>query len=144
MYINRDSAGQERFRTLTSAYYRGAHAVLIVYDSSRYDTFESVREWLKEFDIFTTSVYTLAAIIANKLDLDSKVDIEEAKQFVQQHDLHLYQTSAKTGTNIDMVFETVTTKIIKGGVYDKMEKERNRGRIVAMKPNKDPGCCGKL
>jgi len=41
---------QERFRTLTSSYYRGAQAVLLTYDVSRSATFENLETWLKEVD----------------------------------------------------------------------------------------------
>jgi Ras-related protein Rab-1A len=37
-----DTAGQERFRTITGAYYKGAHAILIVYDITRKESFEDI------------------------------------------------------------------------------------------------------
>ncbi len=43
-----DTAGQERFRAVTSAYYRGAVGALIVYDITRRATFENVGRWLEE------------------------------------------------------------------------------------------------
>ena len=50
-----DTAGQERFRTLTSAYYRGAHGIIMVYDMTTRASFENVTEWLKEIDIYSTN-----------------------------------------------------------------------------------------
>ena len=38
-----DTAGEERFRSLTKSFYRGAHGAILVYDVSRYDSFEEVR-----------------------------------------------------------------------------------------------------
>lgn len=50
-----DTAGQERFRTLTSSYYRGAQGVILVYDITRRDTFEALRDvWLKEVQMYAT------------------------------------------------------------------------------------------
>lgn len=43
-----DTVGQERFRAVTSAYYRGAVGALVVYEISRRTTFESVGRWLDE------------------------------------------------------------------------------------------------
>ena len=37
-----DTAGQERFRTITGAYYKGAHAILIVYDITRKESFDDI------------------------------------------------------------------------------------------------------
>jgi formylmethanofuran dehydrogenase subunit B len=42
------SAGQERYRAITSAYYRGAVGALLVYDISKHGTYENVERWLKE------------------------------------------------------------------------------------------------
>jgi Ras-related protein Rab-11A len=41
------AAGQERYRAITSAYYRGAVGALLVYDISKRLTFENVERWLK-------------------------------------------------------------------------------------------------
>lgn len=43
----RDTAGQERFRTLTTAYYRGAMGILLVYDVTNLDSFDHLTYWLK-------------------------------------------------------------------------------------------------
>lgn len=44
-----DTAGQERFRTITGAYYKGAHAIMIVYDITRKESFEDIDNfWLSE------------------------------------------------------------------------------------------------
>jgi small GTP-binding protein len=44
-----DTAGQERFRTITGAYYKGAHAIIIVYDITRKESFEDIENfWLGE------------------------------------------------------------------------------------------------
>jgi len=45
------AAGQERFRTLTSSYYRGAQGVILVYDVTRRDTFDNLEQWLKEVNM---------------------------------------------------------------------------------------------
>jgi GTPase SAR1 family protein len=43
-----DTAGSERFMTLTSAYYRGAHGIVLVYDVTSRESFEHVQVWLDE------------------------------------------------------------------------------------------------
>ena len=42
-----DTAGQERFRTITSAYYRGAHGIGLTYDVTCRDSFENISYWMK-------------------------------------------------------------------------------------------------
>jgi len=76
-----DTAGQERFRTITSAYYRGAHGIIMVYDVTNYETFEHVEEWLNEVNRHA-SESTLKLLVGNKADLqeDKKVPTDEAKK----------------------------------------------------------------
>jgi Ras-related protein Rab-18 len=63
-----DTAGQERFRTLTSAYYRGALGVIIVYDVTRRETFDNIKDWIKEIDMHSTHEDAVRMLIANKID----------------------------------------------------------------------------
>ena len=41
-------AGQEKYRAITSAYYRGAVGALLVYDITRNATFDHLERWLNE------------------------------------------------------------------------------------------------
>ena len=41
-----DTAGQERFRSLTYQMYRQADGIIIVYDKTKQDTFQGIRQWL--------------------------------------------------------------------------------------------------
>ena len=43
-----DTAGQESFKSITKIFYKGAHCVLLAYDITRYDTFESLQSWFEE------------------------------------------------------------------------------------------------
>ena len=42
-----DTAGQESFRSITRSYYRGAAGALLVYDTTRRDSFEHLSPWLE-------------------------------------------------------------------------------------------------
>ncbi|KAK1422702.1 hypothetical protein QVD17_17988 [Tagetes erecta] len=58
-----DTAGRERFRVITTAYYRGAVGALIVYDITRKVTFEAVEHWLR--DIRDHTYQTIVVIYAH-------------------------------------------------------------------------------
>ena len=62
-----DTAGQERFRTITSAYYRGADGIIMVYDVTNSESFENVKNWLKEVEDHA-SEDTCKLMIGNKND----------------------------------------------------------------------------
>jgi len=68
-----DTAGQERFRTLTAAYYRGAHGVILAYDVSRRETYENLRDiWLREVEMYCTGDSVVKMLVANKIDMDNR------------------------------------------------------------------------
>ena len=46
----RDTAGQERFHTITTSYYRGAMGIMLVYDITNAKTFENISKWLRNID----------------------------------------------------------------------------------------------
>jgi len=50
LYIYRDTAGQERFHTITTSYYRGAMGIMLVYDITNEKTFENIVKWLRNID----------------------------------------------------------------------------------------------
>ena len=75
-------AGQERYRAITSAYYRGAVGALLVYDISKHITYENVVRWLKELRDHADSNIVIM-LVGNKSDLRHlrAVPTEEAKAF---------------------------------------------------------------
>lgn len=50
LFIYRDTAGQERFHTITTSYYRGAMGIMLVYDITNEKTFENIVKWLRNID----------------------------------------------------------------------------------------------
>ena len=46
----RDTAGQERFHTITTSYYRGAMGIMLVYDITNQKTFDNISKWLANID----------------------------------------------------------------------------------------------
>jgi Ras-related protein Rab-11A len=107
-----DTAGQERYRSITSAYYRGAHGALVVYDITSKKTFDSVEKWVN--DLKTNGEPKMVImVIGNKADKEeerviTKVD-GEAKS--QRNNVAFLETSALTAENIEQAFEEVIQKL---------------------------------
>merc|ERR1712022_7735 len=91
-----DTAGQERFRTITSSYYRGAHGIIVVYDVTDMESFNNVKQWLNEIDRYASEKVN-KMLVGNKSDLTSKkaVDYNAAKEFADSLSLSFLETSAK-------------------------------------------------
>ncbi|XP_073115126.1 ras-related protein RIC2 [Elaeis guineensis] len=107
-----DTRGRERYRAITSAYYRGAVGALLVYDVTRHATFENVERWLKELrDHTDPSVVVM--LVGNKSDLRHLVAVstEDGKAFAERESLFFMETSALESTNVDNAFAEVLTQI---------------------------------
>lgn len=48
LQVQWDTAGQDRFKNITSSYYRGADGIVIIYDITDGMSFQGVQGWLNE------------------------------------------------------------------------------------------------
>ena len=125
---------QERFRTITSSYYRGAHGIIVVYDVTDKDSFDNIREWINEIKRHATENVS-KLLVGNKCDLeDSKeVSSEEAKNFADEQGVQFLETSAKDATNVDKAFTTlavdIKSKYIKYGKGKRPSEPGGQGTI---------------
>jgi Ras-related protein Rab-2A len=100
-----DTAGQEKFRSITRSYYRGAAGCLLVYDITRRETFEHLPSWLEDCRKYSNQNITIM-LIGNKCDMDSKrqVSRQEGEDFAKKNNLIFLETSAKTAENVEQSF----------------------------------------
>ncbi|KAH8507612.1 hypothetical protein H0E87_009961 [Populus deltoides] len=109
------TAGQERFRTLTSSYYRGAQGIIMVYDVTRRDTFTNLSEiWAKEIDLYSTNQDCIKMLVGNKVDKESDraVSKKEGINFAREYGCLFIECSAKTRVNVQQCFEELVLKIL--------------------------------
>jgi Ras-related protein Rab-1A len=140
-----DTAGQERFRTITSAYYRGAHGIIMVYDVTNYESFEHVEEWLNEVNRHA-SESTLKLLVGNKADLqeDKKVPSEDAKNFADKLGISFLETSAKNATNVEAAFLTMAKQLIQAKEASGPSKPTGGSGLVLREAENNTnkkGCC---
>lgn len=104
------AAGQERYRAITSAYYRGAVGALLVYDIAKHVTFENVDRWLKELRDHADHNIVIM-LVGNKSDLRHlrAVPTDDAKGYAEQRNLSFIETSALDSTNVEQAFQTILT-----------------------------------
>jgi len=109
-----DTAGQERFRTLTSAYYRGAHGIILVYDISDRKSFINVKEWLSEIDIYSTNEDAVKLLVGNKIDKASErqVSKKEGNDFARSRSMLFIESSAKSEEGVQQAFDELIQKVL--------------------------------
>jgi len=108
-----DTAGQERFRKVTSSYFRGGQGVMIVFDVNSRSSFENVRKWKTEVDRYADDEVAIV-LVGNKTDLERKVDVSEANKLANELGLAYTETSCKSSTGVEnaMVLLAKQTKLI--------------------------------
>ena len=126
-----DTAGQERFRGLTKNYFRGAHAFILVYDITNKDSFDKLKNWIKDAKekIEDDKSYKMA-VVGNKKDCDKKreVSFQTLKEFGESNDVIFSEVSARTGEGIEQLFNDFIKELLKNrniGIY-KEDEERER------------------
>ena len=107
-----DTAGQERFRSLAPMYYQGSQCAIIVFSLDSSDSFTEAAQWVEELNSHFDEMPILY-LVGNKADLvDSrKVTVEEAQERADKIGATYFETSAKTGQNIDELFVSIAEKI---------------------------------
>jgi len=115
-----DVAGQEHYNFMRTNFYYGTDGVLLIFDLTRADTFEHVKDWLKEINQVLGDDVPFV-LIGNKVDLIEDIgDVishNEVMEFAEEQDVIYRETSAKTGLNVDIIFEDLTKIIIKARTY---------------------------
>ncbi|KAL7718708.1 Rab10 [Entamoeba marina] len=107
-----DTAGQERFRILTSSFYRKSCGIFLVFDLNDRSSFDNLPNWARDISYYA-SPKCVVVLIGNKNDLDErKVTKEEADEFVMDKSYKGYfECSAKTGDGCTLALECMAKEI---------------------------------
>ncbi|CAF1422700.1 unnamed protein product [Adineta steineri] len=108
-----DTAGQERFQALGPLYYREANGAILVFDITDEDSFNRVKNWVKELRRMLGNDVALC-IVANKIDLerDRRVPMETAEEYARSVNAKLYHTSAKLSKGIEELFNDLAHRML--------------------------------
>ena len=134
-----DTAGQEKYRAIASAYYKNAHGAIIVYDITNKSSFENTNTWLRELKEHGEDNIKIA-LFGNKKDLESNREIikEDAENVAKTNELFFMEVSAKTNEDkcVNTAFTCFLEEIMK--YQDKLTKDfqNNKRDIKILKMNK--------
>ena len=143
-----DTAGQEKYKAITGAYYKGSKGAFVVYDITKKDTFDSVDKWIHDLKSTGDPKMTIM-IIGNKLDLEHKREVlkEQGEEKARSFGCAFLETSAFSGDNIEKGFEMMISEIFKKYGNDSLEDddfgtvERGEDIKLEKKEIKKKGCC---
>ncbi|XP_056326184.1 ras-related protein Rab-26 isoform X2 [Danio aesculapii] len=136
-----DTAGQERFRSVTHAYYRDAHALLLLYDVTNKSSFDNIQAWLTEIHEFAQQNVVIM-LLGNKADATHEriVKREEGEKLAKEFGVPFMETSAKTGLNVELAF-TAVAKELKHREMKEPNEPKFQLQEYVNKEMKGVGCC---
>ena len=119
-----DTAGQERFRSITSNYIKKANGILLIYSVDNPKSFENIETWYQSIYEDDNKNKLPVVLIGNKSDLEEKRQISKetgidlAEKFGFEN--HFYETSCKTGENVEKAINDLVNQI-----YEKFGSKNN-------------------
>ena len=140
-----DTAGQSRFKSITKHFFVGAKGIIVVYDTSDKATYDNLKEWMKTIKD-NASEFVEIMLVGNKIDLPKQVSSDEGKAYAKENTVNFVETSAKTGTGVEKLFDSIVKNIIK---RDEMKEKNESAKSLLInivkdddgKKNKSKGCC---
>eukprot|EP00727_Mastigamoeba_balamuthi_P010762 m51a1_g6308 putative ras-related protein rab-18 (206) ;mRNA; r:319830-321200 len=137
-----DTAGQEKFRSLTSSYYRGTHAIVLVYDVTKKETFEHVGQWLNEVRLYSTNPDAVLVLVGNKTDkAERQVSRDQGVEFARSNGMLFFECSAKTREGIQQAFDEMVCKMIETPSLWGDGVQRKPKPIQSPQPDQQGGAC---
>ena len=146
-----DTAGQEKFKSMVGSYFKNADCAYFVYQITNKESFENINNWIETCKRSARGE-VLMVLIGNKCDLEKerKVSKEEGENLAQKYGIPFYETSAKTGENVQEAFteslKNLSVKDIPKEVEDDYNSRKKSYRLIKedkeeKKQKKDKGCC---
>ena len=137
-----DTIGQEKFRTMTKIFYKGAKIVIFIYDITKLKSFEELEYWVNEVKT-TLGEEPICALVGNKSDLieDEEVDEDKAREYAFNKELKFKIVSAKSNPkDFQLFLDELLNDFIQqygGKIKEDQVVEISRETIAVKKK----GCC---
>jgi small GTP-binding protein len=109
-----DTAGQEKYKAITSAYYHGARAIIFVCSAMDKKSFYNLTQWFNDANRYNQQPDLIRIIACNKMDecAGNSTVIQLVERFGKTHNMMVFKTSAKCGTGITEMFEEVARRYV--------------------------------
>ena len=143
-----DTAGEEKYHAMAPIFYRGAEGAVVIFDVTKKETFNRATKWFQELNDFTEGNPKII-LVGNKIDLPNRaVSNQEAISLAKQYNCNFLEVSALEGTNVNEVFNLLTSDIYKskkkishemsnGSNELDYSNKKNRGKKLNIEENDD-------
>ena len=126
-----DTAGQEIYHNLALNIFRKCQGLILVYSIDNNNSFDNVKnKWIKDIDDLLDSKIPII-LVGNKKDLEKKRIISEKDglEIATKNKFFFYETSAKTGENVNQIFQYLFEQIVNFEIIEKENKNNNEENV---------------
>ena len=117
-----DFYSSEQFKRLPLGYYRNVLGIIIAYDITEIKSFEKLKNWINDIKMYAHKKVRLV-LVGNKCDLSNRrITEEEGKKLADELDAKFFETSAKTGYNVNEAYNFLIRDIFDN--YKDFEKNK--------------------
>lgn len=149
-----DTCGEEKYRSLTRQYYRKSQGMIILFDLTNRTSFTNLSLWLNDIRANADSECE-KIIVGNKSDLEEgrQVTKKEAEVFANDNGYNYFEISAKSGMNVEPLFEhlarAISKKLKERELKETSEKDHEtllkekelEQRLKEQDKKRSVGCC---
>ncbi|CAE6533977.1 unnamed protein product [Rhizoctonia solani] len=127
-----DTAGTERYRSITQSTYRKVNGVLLVYNLTKEESFKECEDWRKDLEKNIDNFSEVQVVlVGNQVDNEKEREVStgKAQAYADRHGFKFAEVSAKDGTNVEQMFQTLMDDVV--------EKLSAQNALVQYKKSKD-------
>lgn len=144
-----DTAGQEKYKAITSHHYRKAVGALIVYDVTKRSTFDNVIKWYSDLRNIAEKE-CIITLVGNKVDLLDRnnrrreVSYEEGKKLAEMNNMLFFEASALTSVKVNDCFEDLLQEIYNERRKVGNFKNNSNNKVIEISSNDEESgqkCC---
>ena len=128
-----DTAGQEKYKSLSDNYYKKANCCLLVYDISNRKTFEEIKNYYNPKIKENCQKYLKVILLGNKADLEKEREIpsEEASEFAMKNNYIFMESSCMTNTNVSNAFETLIEITNRESIINRIQNKKCKNMVLS-------------
>ena len=138
-----DTAGQDKFKSLISTYFRNVNVVLLVYSIKNMQSFINLKFWYEEFKSKAVG-NEIIFVIGNKLDgshTERIVSTEDGRHYAKRIGAEFFEVSAKADIHVDTLFESIIEKVDSSQSNMTDVNIGSNNNIILKKEGANSKCC---
>ena len=142
-----DTTGQEKYKSIALNIIKNAQGIILMYDITDRESFESIPEWIKSIKDAKGSNFPMI-LLGNKLDKEDVrvIKEKEGKELADEYKIKFFETSNKTGTNIQEAGMALVNEILKINNLENRESKLSKKNTILSKKsvklkNDSKRCC---